>query len=147
MRAIGLDVHRDWCDVAIYEDGKVRSAGRAHLPWRAEAARQALHEWRDEATRKQREYRDTMPSEGRVAGWERRRRGHDSPRLVLPEPAREALARWRAPATIPRSLGTHRCRSTIPRAPSSRTLSRSQRRYERHRTEHRTPWTTRFHAR
>ena len=28
MRFIGLDVHRDWCDVAIYEDGKVRSAGR-----------------------------------------------------------------------------------------------------------------------
>ena len=24
MRFIGLDVHRDWCDVAIYEDGKVR---------------------------------------------------------------------------------------------------------------------------
>ena len=28
MRFIGLDVHRDWCDVAIYEDGNVRSAGR-----------------------------------------------------------------------------------------------------------------------
>ncbi len=28
MRFIGLDVHRDFCDVAIYEDGKVRSAGR-----------------------------------------------------------------------------------------------------------------------
>jgi hypothetical protein len=28
MRAIGLDVHRDWCDVAIYEDGEVRSVGR-----------------------------------------------------------------------------------------------------------------------
>ena len=28
MRFIGLDVHRDWCDVAIYEDGAVRSAGR-----------------------------------------------------------------------------------------------------------------------
>jgi transposase len=28
MRFIGLDVHRDWCDVAIYEDGSVRSAGR-----------------------------------------------------------------------------------------------------------------------
>jgi transposase len=28
MRAIGLDVHRDWCDVAIYEDGAVRSCGR-----------------------------------------------------------------------------------------------------------------------
>ena len=28
MRFIGLDVHRDWCDVAIYEDDKVRSCGR-----------------------------------------------------------------------------------------------------------------------
>ena len=28
MCFIGLDVHRDWCDVAIYEDGNVRSAGR-----------------------------------------------------------------------------------------------------------------------
>jgi transposase len=28
VRFIGLDVHRDWCDVAIYEDGNVRSAGR-----------------------------------------------------------------------------------------------------------------------
>jgi transposase len=28
MRFIGLDVHRDFCDVAIYENAKVRSAGR-----------------------------------------------------------------------------------------------------------------------
>ena len=28
MRFIGLDVHRDFCDVAIYENGTVRSAGR-----------------------------------------------------------------------------------------------------------------------
>jgi len=28
MRDIGLDVHRDWCDVAICEDAKVRFAGR-----------------------------------------------------------------------------------------------------------------------
>ena len=28
MRAIGLDVHRDFCEVAIAEAGKVRSAGR-----------------------------------------------------------------------------------------------------------------------
>ena len=28
LRFIGLDVHRDFCDVAIYEDGKARSAGR-----------------------------------------------------------------------------------------------------------------------
>ena len=29
LRFIGLDVHRDFCDVAIYENGTVRSAGRA----------------------------------------------------------------------------------------------------------------------
>ena len=28
MRAIGLDVHRDFCEVAIAEQGRVRSAGR-----------------------------------------------------------------------------------------------------------------------
>ena len=28
MRFIGLDVHRDFCEVAIAEDGAVRSAGR-----------------------------------------------------------------------------------------------------------------------
>ena len=28
MRAIGLDAHRDFCEVAIVEDGKARSAGR-----------------------------------------------------------------------------------------------------------------------
>ena len=27
-RAIGLDVHRDFCEVAICEDGEVRSVGR-----------------------------------------------------------------------------------------------------------------------
>ena len=28
MRAVGLDVHLDFSDVAIVEDGEVRSAGR-----------------------------------------------------------------------------------------------------------------------
>ena len=28
MRSIGLDVHRDFCEVAIVEGGEVRSAGR-----------------------------------------------------------------------------------------------------------------------
>lgn len=28
MRFIGLDVHRDFCEVAIAEDGELRSAGR-----------------------------------------------------------------------------------------------------------------------
>lgn len=31
MRFIGLDVHRDWCDVAIYEDASVRSCGRVAI--------------------------------------------------------------------------------------------------------------------
>src|SRR3990172_11658408 len=28
MRSIGLDIHRDFCEVAIAEDGRVRLAGR-----------------------------------------------------------------------------------------------------------------------
>jgi len=28
VRFIGMDIHRDFCEVAICEDGKVRSAGR-----------------------------------------------------------------------------------------------------------------------
>ena len=28
MRSVGLDVHLDFCEVAIIEDGEVRSAGR-----------------------------------------------------------------------------------------------------------------------
>ena len=40
-RAIGLDVHRDFCVVAICEDGQVRSAGR--VPSTPEGIRDA---WR-----------------------------------------------------------------------------------------------------
>ena len=28
MRAIGMDVHRDFCEVALAQDGEIRSAGR-----------------------------------------------------------------------------------------------------------------------
>jgi hypothetical protein len=28
MRSIGIDVHRDFCEVAVSEDGRLRSAGR-----------------------------------------------------------------------------------------------------------------------
>jgi transposase len=28
VRAVGLDIHRDFCEVAIVADGQVRSAGR-----------------------------------------------------------------------------------------------------------------------
>jgi transposase len=42
-RAIGLDVHRDFCEVAIVEDGAVRSAGRvATTPERLELFAQSL---------------------------------------------------------------------------------------------------------
>ena len=43
MRFIGLDVHRDWCDVAIYQDGCVRSCGRvATAPDQLELFAQSL---------------------------------------------------------------------------------------------------------
>lgn len=77
----------------------------AHLRWRAEAKRLALHQWRDHGTLKLREYHDVMAPEGRVAGWVRRRRGLDGPRLGIPESAREALRQWREPATIPNGFG------------------------------------------
>jgi hypothetical protein len=42
-RAIGLDVHRDFCEVAIAEDGVVRSAGRIQTtPERLELFAQSL---------------------------------------------------------------------------------------------------------
>ena len=42
-RAIGLDVHRDFCEIAICEDGKVRSAGRvATTPEALEALAESL---------------------------------------------------------------------------------------------------------
>lgn len=33
MRCIGLDIHRDFCEVAIAEGGRVRSAGALGIPW------------------------------------------------------------------------------------------------------------------
>jgi hypothetical protein len=42
-RAIGLDVHRDFCEVAIVEDGVLRSAGRiATTPERLELFARSL---------------------------------------------------------------------------------------------------------
>ena len=43
MRDIGLDVHRDFCEVAIWEDGELRSAGRIETtPERLELFAQSL---------------------------------------------------------------------------------------------------------
>jgi hypothetical protein len=42
-RAIGLDVHRDFCEVAVAADGAVRSAGRVETtPERLELFAQGL---------------------------------------------------------------------------------------------------------
>src|SRR5215208_2477897 len=43
VRDIGLDVHRDFCEVAIWEDGELRSAGRIETtPERLELFAQSL---------------------------------------------------------------------------------------------------------
>jgi hypothetical protein len=43
-RAIGLDVHRDFCEVAIAQDGEVRSSGRVDTtPARLELFGGSLH--------------------------------------------------------------------------------------------------------
>jgi hypothetical protein len=48
VRAIGLDVHLEFCEVAIAEDGEVRSAGRIETkPEQIELLAQSLgkHDW------------------------------------------------------------------------------------------------------
>lgn len=63
--------------------------------------RQALHEYRDEATRKASEYRAMARSEGRLHRWLRRRRHDDPPSALRLSPSnREILESWRS-RTIP----------------------------------------------
>jgi hypothetical protein len=58
--------------------------------------RQALHEYRDEASRKVRIYRAMARSEGRLHGFLRKRRhGRVPSALRLPDDGRAALASWR----------------------------------------------------
>lgn len=59
--------------------------------------RQALHEYRDEMTRKRRRYRDLCVTLGSEVGL---------PPLELSEEARRVLADWRSPATLPGSGDT-----------------------------------------
>ena len=44
MRAIGLDVHRDFCEIAIVEEARVSSAGRIETTPAAVRAGEALEE-------------------------------------------------------------------------------------------------------
>ena len=71
-----------------------------HINARAEAQRTALWQYRDEATRKIREYNDIVAREGWLHRQWRRRRGDPLVRLMLPAEQRDALARWREPARI-----------------------------------------------
>lgn len=59
------------------------------------AMRQALHEYRDEATSKVREFSALARSEGRWHRRHRKRRGFDSPSLGLRGQERIYLNRWR----------------------------------------------------
>ncbi|UUY02185.1 hypothetical protein LRS13_15860 [Svornostia abyssi] len=62
--------------------------------------RDALHEWRDEATRKRRAYRAIADAEG----WAHsivRASGRPLPRLTLDDEQRGILAGWRAPVQPP----------------------------------------------
>jgi hypothetical protein len=73
----------------------------AHIRARAEAKRLGLHQYRDEASNKQREFREIVESEGRIHRFWRRRDDLPLPELSLPADCREALGRWREPATNP----------------------------------------------
>lgn len=68
-----------------------------HLSKLVEVRRRALHEYRDEMTRKLRRYREIAASEG----WLHRAvRLQPLDRLSLSPGARETLASWRAPVTV-----------------------------------------------
>lgn len=73
----------------------------AHVRALAEAKRRALHEYRDEAERKLREFEALVEGEGWLHRFVRRRRGLGAPRLKLTRESRDKLADWRKPATNP----------------------------------------------
>lgn len=72
-----------------------------HVRHRAAAKRRALHEYRDEATGKLRELAELEDGEGILHRYWRRREGRPPLALHLPADCRDALARWREPATNP----------------------------------------------
>jgi hypothetical protein len=77
--------------------GRGAAFSSIHLAALAEAQRTALREYRDEATRKRREYEDVLARECWLHRLWRSRKGDPLGRLKLPADGREALARWRAP--------------------------------------------------
>lgn len=64
---------------------------------RAERKREPLHEYRDEGSRKLREYDDLVEAEGRIHTLVRRRIGRPFPSFVLTDDGRRILGSWRAP--------------------------------------------------
>jgi hypothetical protein len=72
----------------------------AHVQAHADAQRRALHEYRDEASRKVRAYKARVEREGRLHRFWRKRRDGAAPCLTLPQDCRDILAKWREPATV-----------------------------------------------
>jgi hypothetical protein len=81
----------------IVEQANVRgvTGGGALRQAAGKVYRQALHEYRDEATAKQRELERRLDTEGRAHRRVRRRRHAPAPRLALPQDCSAMLARWR----------------------------------------------------
>lgn len=63
-----------------------------HLAAQAEVQHQALHEYRDEVSRKRRRYRDLLDAASGDSSF---------PRFELDDDSRDTLADWRAPVTLP----------------------------------------------
>lgn len=100
--------------------GEMSTAGQlysgAFLQAQIALKRQALHEYRDEMTRKRRRYRDLCVMLGAEVGL---------PPLELSDNARRVLAGWRSPATIPGSTDAAEVDD-----PTSETLEPGLRRFE-----------------
>jgi hypothetical protein len=86
MRDVGLDVHLDFCEVAIWENGTARSAGRVETtPERLELFAESL------------EPDDRVALEVTANSWEIARKPSGAPsnsRLLAATPAASARPRW-----------------------------------------------------
>jgi hypothetical protein len=100
LRWITNAAPRAWKEQPDPNEGSQLYSG-AHVRRHAEAQRRALHQYRDEASRKQREVREVLAAEGRAHKFWRRRRGGPEPRLALSAERQAMLRRWREPATNP----------------------------------------------
>ena len=74
----------------------VETVGRSFLAALALQQRAALHDYRDEMSRKRRRYRQLREAEGRFHEWLRKRMGRPFARFALTDDQLAVLAKWRA---------------------------------------------------